>query len=187
MPVLVESTPKLERKLRMCATGNAVVKLAKNQLCEYFSISQFSTFGRKFALDGLLLPRLPAGRGVGRAPWDTELPTAVLAGCRRMRVGAPRTGNPVGAAKVCRALARRKNSYAPVLTWLAQVVSGRPPPPGLAIRERFRRHSTTCVNQARPILRPGGRQASRPLRLQPLEPGARGFHRPSGAGRLGRA
>ena len=35
-----------------------MVKLAKNQLCETFGVVQFSTFGRKFALDGLLLPRL---------------------------------------------------------------------------------------------------------------------------------
>ena len=37
-----------------------MVKLAKNQLCETFGVVQFSTFGRKFALDGLLLPRLGA-------------------------------------------------------------------------------------------------------------------------------
>ena len=31
--------------------------------------------GCEFALDGLLLPRLPAGRGGWRAPWAAELPT----------------------------------------------------------------------------------------------------------------
>ena len=43
------------------------------------------------------------------------------------------------------------------------------------------------VHQAGPLVRHRGRRASRPLRLQPLEPGPRGVHRPSGAGRLGRA
>ena len=43
------------------------------------------------------------------------------------------------------------------------------------------------VHQAGPILRRGGRRASGPLRLQPFEPGPRGLHHPSGAGRLGRA
>ena len=31
----------------------------------------------------------------------------------------------------------------PALIWLAEVLSGRPPPTGLAIRERYRRHSMT--------------------------------------------
>ena len=64
-----------------------MVKLAKNQLCENFGVVQFSTFGRKFALDGLLLPRLPAGRGGWRAPWAAELPTMLQAatGCTSTR------------------------------------------------------------------------------------------------------
>ena len=86
-----------------------------------------------------------------------------------------------------RALARRGLPRT-ALIWLAEVLTGRTTDP----RPGYPRTLSTAferprVNQARPILRPGGRQASGPLRLQPLEPGARGFHRPSGAGRLGRA
>ena len=49
--------------------------------------SNILKLGREFALNGLLLPRLPAGRGGWRAPWAAELPTMLQAatGCTSTR------------------------------------------------------------------------------------------------------
>src|ERR1700726_2948852 len=49
--------------------------------------SNILKLGREFALDGLLLPRLPTGRGGWRAPWAAELPTMLQAptGCSSTR------------------------------------------------------------------------------------------------------
>ena len=109
-----------------------------------------------------------------------------VADCRRMRADMQRSSSFAASGK-SRALAGR-GLLGTVLIWLALVLAGCAAGP----RPDYPRTPSTAfaglrVHQAGPILRSGGRGASGPLRLQPYEPGPRGLHHPSGAGRLGRA
>jgi hypothetical protein len=59
-----------------------------------------------------------------------------VADCRRMRADTQRTSSPASSAE-SRALARLSLPRT-VLTWLAEVITGRTTAPHLAIRDRYR-------------------------------------------------
>ena len=88
--------------------------------------SNILKLGREFALDGLLLPRLPTGRGVG----ERDGPRNCLPCCRLPPDARRHAANrqSCGFGGVSDTGPSRTPTRGPA--WLAEVLPGRPPTPG---------------------------------------------------------
>ena len=140
--------------------------------------------GREFELfDGSPLPRFALRAvNVGRVPCDAERPPSL-----RTATGCAPTPNKLAALQVRPRLGHRPlvDFSRRALIWLTQVITGRATHPrpdySRKVSAAFEGFASTRLGQ---FFGPAA-DRSGPVRLQPLEPRARGLHRSSGAGRHG--